>query len=209
LQFDYFSMDKTTMANFVAGKHRIAVVDTEKCQPRKCRQECQKRCPVQMGGKECVIVDKKASIVESNCIGCGMCVKTCPFKAIKITQVPAEIREHLIFGYGKNAFRLYKLPCMSPNHIIMGLVGENGTSKSTILKLLTGKMQPNFGSDEVVTREQVMQRFRGTTMQQYFSDLYSNKLSVAFKPQNISLCGNRKVRSLITDVETFASLARE
>ena len=57
---------------------RIAIVDTDKCKPKKCRQECKKSCPVVRMGKLCIEVapaSKIAWISEELCIGCGICVK--------------------------------------------------------------------------------------------------------------------------------------
>lgn len=57
---------------------RIAIVNSDKCKPKRCRQECKKSCPVVRMGKLCIEVspnDKLAAISEELCIGCGICVK--------------------------------------------------------------------------------------------------------------------------------------
>ena len=57
---------------------RIAIVNSDKCKPKRCRQECKKSCPVVRMGKLCIEVsptDKIAGISETLCIGCGICVK--------------------------------------------------------------------------------------------------------------------------------------
>lgn len=57
---------------------RIAIVNSDKCKPKRCRQECKKSCPVVRMGKLCIEVNpnsKIASISEELCIGCGICVK--------------------------------------------------------------------------------------------------------------------------------------
>lgn len=57
---------------------RIAIVNTDKCKPKRCKQECKKSCPVVRMGKLCIEVvpnDKIATISEELCIGCGICVK--------------------------------------------------------------------------------------------------------------------------------------
>ena len=51
---------------------RIAIVSSEKCKPKKCRQECKKSCPVVKLGKMCIEVgatSKLAFIAEPLCIG--------------------------------------------------------------------------------------------------------------------------------------------
>lgn len=59
---------------------RIAIVNSDKCKPKRCRQECKRSCPVVRMGKLCIEVNpnsKIASISEELCIGCGICVKVC------------------------------------------------------------------------------------------------------------------------------------
>lgn len=51
---------------------RIAIVNAERCKPKKCRQECKKSCPVVKLGKLCIEVggtSKLAFISEPLCIG--------------------------------------------------------------------------------------------------------------------------------------------
>ena len=78
---------------------RIAIVNTEKCKPKRCRQECKKSCPVVRIGKLCIEVmstDKKANISEELCIGCGICVKKCPFDAIMIIKLPSNLQKETV-----------------------------------------------------------------------------------------------------------------
>jgi ATP-binding cassette subfamily E protein 1 len=51
---------------------RIAIVNSSKCKPKKCNQECKKSCPVVRLGKLCIEVGPKsklAFISEPLCIG--------------------------------------------------------------------------------------------------------------------------------------------
>lgn len=69
---------------------RIAIVNSDKCKPKRCKQECKKSCPVVRMGKLCVEVapnDKIAIISEELCIGCGICVKVSTLLGI-VTKVP-------------------------------------------------------------------------------------------------------------------------
>lgn len=66
---------------------RIAIVNSDKCKPKRCRQECKKSCPVVRMGKLCIEVSpnsKIASISEELCIGCGICVKVSSNYSIEI-----------------------------------------------------------------------------------------------------------------------------
>lgn len=132
---------------------RIAVVNPEKCKPNKCNLECRSKCPVESMGIECISVtkkSKKATIIEENCNGCNMCVKQCPFNAISIVQLPKSTTINKIHRYTNNGFILHKLPIPKIGQVI-GLVGANGTGKSTILKILSGLLMPNIGivNDEI------------------------------------------------------------
>lgn len=73
------------------AKDRIAIINPDKCKPKKCGQECARMCPLNRQGKQCVEVTKASKICfisEPLCIGCGQCVKKCPFQAIKIINLP-------------------------------------------------------------------------------------------------------------------------
>ena len=51
---------------------RIAIINKDRCKPKKCNQECKRTCPVVRIGKLCVEVEsdsKVALISEPLCIG--------------------------------------------------------------------------------------------------------------------------------------------
>ena len=107
---------------------RIAIVDGDKCKPKKCRQECKRSCPVVRMGKLCIEVaptSKLAWISEELCIGCGICVKKCPFEAIQIINLPKNLEKDTTHRYGPNSFKLHRLPMPRPGQVL-GLVGTNG-----------------------------------------------------------------------------------
>ncbi|MEK0348889.1 MAG: 4Fe-4S binding protein, partial [Nitrosopumilus sp.] len=93
--------------------HRVAVLDQDLCQPKKCGLECIKYCPVNKSGADCIVLNeesKKAQIDEDICNGCGICVKVCPFDAITIVNLASELAKDKIHQYGPNSFRLFRLP---------------------------------------------------------------------------------------------------
>eukprot|EP00026_Physarum_polycephalum_P000793 Phypoly_transcript_00794.p1 GENE.Phypoly_transcript_00794~~Phypoly_transcript_00794.p1 ORF type:complete len:583 (-),score=108.54 Phypoly_transcript_00794:40-1788(-) len=172
------------------GAVRIAIVDNNKCKPSKCNLECKKFCPVERIGKECVTVTKQAPaalISEETCIGCGICVRQCPMNAITIINLPHPIEGEITHRYSPNSFMLHRLPRPRRGQVL-GIVGSNGTGKSTALKILSGKMIPNFGNFEnptPLTWEEVVTHFRGSELQNYFRLMTSKDLKVSVKPQNI------------------------
>lgn len=144
-------------------------------------------CPVVRIGKECINVtatSKCASIVESSCIGCGMCVSKCPFDAIQIINLPNGLAAPVIFRYGPNQFQLHRLPQPRRNYVL-GIIGSNGIGKSTIVKILSNKIYPNWGEREYPNLTDIIDRFRGSNLQNYFNDLYEGKLKVTVKPQMV------------------------
>jgi len=165
----------------------VAVIDFDKCHFKKCRQECQYYCPPVRNGT--MTVDFMESgypeIHEELCIGCGICAHRCPFEAIKIIGIPERAKGDEVHRYGANGFVLYGLPSLEVNGMI-GLLGQNGTGKTTILNILTGKLIPNFAT-EVESRETVVEKYRGTYLGEYLKSIYSGKLKISLKPQYVDL----------------------
>ncbi|CAB4056796.1 ABCE1 [Lepeophtheirus salmonis] len=144
---------------------RIAIVNADRCKPKRCRQECKKSCPVVRMGKLCIEVSpnsKIATISEELCIGC-----------------------ETTHRYSANSFKLHRLPVPRPG-VVLGLVGTNGIGKSTALKILAGKQKPNLGLfNEPPDWSDILHYFRGSELQNYFTKILEDNLKAVIKPQYV------------------------
>merc|ERR1712137_63244 len=167
---------------------RIAIINSEKCKPTRCRQECKRACPVVLQGKLCVEVTPKSKIAwisEFLCVGCGICVKKCPFSAISIINLPKNLEKDTTHRYGPNSFKLHRLPTPRAGQVL-GLVGKNGIGKSTALKVLAGKLKPNLGRHEDSPDwAEILTYFRGSELQNYFTKILEDDLKAIIKPQYV------------------------
>ena len=170
--------------------HRVAVLDEELCQPKKCGLECIIYCPVNKTGGACIVQrpdDNKALISEDLCTGCGICIKKCPFDAIVIVNLAKELSTDKIHQYGINSFRFYRLPTPKKGAVV-GLVGRNGMGKSTIVNVLSGNMKPNLGKyDQGVSWDEVLKYYQGTEMKLHFEKIASGTMRASIKPQLVYL----------------------
>ena len=185
----------------VEEKLRIAIINPDKCKPKKCKQECKKTCPVNKTGKVCIEVSPISTICfisENLCIGCGMCVKRCPFDAIKIINLPKGLTNEVTHRYGPNSFKLHRLPMPRPGEVL-GLVGTNGIGKSTALKILSGNLKPNLGQYEGPPDwKEILRFFRGSELQNYFTKMLENNLKALIKVQYVdSLSKDPKIGKVI------------
>ncbi|CAO1631231.1 unnamed protein product [Parajaminaea phylloscopi] len=184
---------------------RIAIINQDKCKPKKCRQECKKSCPVVRMGRLCIEVtptSKIAFISETLCIGCGICPKKCPFEAINIIKLPTNLEAETTHRYSANSFKLHRLPVPRAGQVL-GLVGTNGIGKSTALKILAGKQKPNLGRyDDPPDWQEILKYFRGSELQNFFTKVLEDNIKALIKPQYVdhiprAIKGSQTVEQLI------------
>ena len=165
---------------------RVAVLEIDKCKPKRCNRLCHRFCPIVRSRVEAIRFENdKPVIVESLCTGCGICVKKCPFAAISIVNLPDELEKDCSHRFGENTFKLYRLPTPSPG-TVLGLLGQNGIGKSTTLKILSGETRLNLGNYEDPPEwNEIVQHFRGSTLQDYFQKMSMSGLNISHKPQYV------------------------
>ncbi|MCC6041731.1 MAG: ribosome biogenesis/translation initiation ATPase RLI [Desulfurococcaceae archaeon] len=191
---------------------RVAVVDRDYCKPSKCNLECIRFCPVNRSRKKKAIdlsEDKsRAVIYEDVCVGCGICVKKCPFNAISIVNLPDEFEKFLVHRYGENMFKLYGLPTPRTGQVL-GIIGQNGAGKTTCIKILSGQMKPNLGRLQNPPEwGEIVRAFRGTELQTYLHKLSNGEIKSVVKPQYVELARRAlkgTVRELLTRADDVGS----
>jgi ATP-binding cassette subfamily E protein 1 len=173
---------------------RIAVLNKDFCKPDKCspfgKKPCIKYCPrVRTGDKTIVLSpdEKYVIITESLCSGEGICIKKCPFNAIRIVNLPDPLENQISYRYGQDQFSLFRMAIPKKGKVL-GLIGQNGIGKSTMLKILSNELKLNLGKfgDETPDWNEIIDHFKGSELHQYFIDLRKNKLNIIYKPQNIT-----------------------
>ncbi len=175
---------------------RIAVLKRDRCQPKRCAMECYKYCPKVRTGDETIVIgeDGKPIISEELCPGCGICINKCPFEAIKIVGLPEELSEDLVHQFGKNGFRLFRLPTPREGRVI-GLLGPNAIGKTTIINILSGNLIPNLGDYESEPDwERVLTHFAGLEVSNHLKKVADGTITTSLKPQYVD-----KIPKLFTD----------
>jgi ATP-binding cassette subfamily E protein 1 len=167
------------------GERRMVLLDPMKCKPNmpawsyflKHAGGC---------GKECIVVIKNPPqiiVYKNACAACLNRAKRCPDNAAKVIKLPSNLETELVHAYGENTFKLHGLP-MPRQAQVLGILGCNGTGKSTAAKILAGQIKPNLGSyANPPAWADIVKYFRGSDLQNYFKLLLEDKLRVAMKPQ--------------------------
>ena len=167
---------------------RIAVLLKDRCKPKNCGKECIKFCPRVRAGDETIVMGEegKPVISEELCVGCGICIHKCPFEAIKIIGLAEALETDLIHQFGKNGFRLFRLPVPKKGSCI-GILGPNGIGKTTAIRILSGQIIPNLGEFKIKkdSWDDVLEYLSGTELYDHFKHIADSNITSVVKPQYV------------------------
>ena len=144
-------------------------------------------CPPMRNGIDVIVMAPKGKpeISEQLCIACGICTHKCPFDAIRIIQLASELDHELIHAFGVNEFKLFRLPVPREREVV-GLLGANGTGKTTCINILAGKLVPNLGNyNGTPSWDTVLDVFSKTQLGKFLKKVVDSSLNIVIKPQNI------------------------
>lgn len=187
---------------------RIMIVKKEKCNPEGCGGYlCIRVSPSNRMGKDAIVksADGKVEVNEEIITdGDRIAANKCPFGALEMVNLPAELDKMPIHRYGKNGFALYNLPTPLFGKVV-GIIGRNGIGKSTAIKILANVLQPNFGRLEgEATHDELIEYFKGTEAQAFFEKRKKGEIKISYKPQQVDIIPkqfNGTVKELLEQVD--------
>jgi len=172
-----------------AEEKRIVVIDQDKVKPNSEAFKYFKRHANSCGKQDCISIKGKKVVVSE--YACAVCVNRCkqaPGDAVSVVKLPSNLTVDTTHRYGPNTFKLHGLPIPRPGHVL-GLLGTNGTGKSTGMKILAGRLKPNLGiyaghaDGSPPDWSDIVSYYRGSDLQNYFKGLINDQLKIAMKPQ--------------------------
>jgi len=172
-----------------AEEKRIVVIDQDKVKPNSEAFKYFKRHVNSCGKQDCISIKGKKVVVSE--YACAVCVNRCkqaPGDAVSVVKLPSNLTVDTTHRYGPNTFKLHGLPIPRPGHVL-GLLGTNGTGKSTGMKILAGRLKPNLGiyaghaEGSPPDWSDIVSYYRGSDLQNYFKGLINDQLKIAMKPQ--------------------------
>jgi ATP-binding cassette subfamily E protein 1 len=188
---------------------RLAVFMKDRCQPTQCapsvNKPCIVSCPINRTGSECIVLKDAGFpfLTENLCTGCGICVRKCPFHCYQIVNVPDMLKDEMTNRYSPDGFALFRM-IMPKKGKVLGIIGQNGTGKSTALRVLAGEIKMNLGKFEIngqVTPDwdEIIRRFRGSELQNFLISIRDKTGKIIYKPQNITAIPE-KVKGTVGEV---------
>ena len=194
------------MATGKNAKNFIVAIDQEKIEPDLAKETVIKYDPLNRSGKDggFHLTDEGQLRIDNDKVmeAHKMAINKYPYDgAIKLIRLDREFGEK-IHQFGENAFRLYGLPAPQEGRVV-GILGRNGIGKSTALKILSGQIKPNLGNpDEEPEWKEILEKYRGTELQNHFNKLSEGEVDAAFKPQQVDKIPefhDGKVRELLEE----------
>ena len=194
------------MATGKNAKNFIVAIDQEKIEPDLAKETVIKYDPLNRSGKDggFHLTDEGQLRIDNDQVmeAHKMAINKYPYDgAIKLIRLDREFGEK-IHQFGENAFRLYGLPAPQEGRVV-GILGRNGIGKSTALKILSGQIKPNLGNpDEEPEWKKILEKYRGTELQNHFNRLSEGEVDAAFKPQQVDKIPefhDGKVRELLEE----------
>lgn len=207
---------------------KVYRIDYDKCDHRSCGRGCQTHCPVVLTNSRRKANEKKLEepirlkkkedriiIVGEYCLKCGICVNTCPRKAISVINLLSEPDNvPVLHRYESSDFKVYGFPTLVPNQVV-GFCGPNGIGKSTIMNILSGKLLPNFSNlNEEPNLDTVAKNFKNNFMRQLYLDLKDNNVKISYKEQVLKILfekyeGKTVIEILEANTETSPAFTEE
>ena len=194
------------MATGKNAKNFIVAIDQEKIEPDLAKETVIKYDPLNRSGKDggFHLTDEGQLRIDNDQVmeAHKMAINKYPYDgAIKLIRLDREFGEK-IHQFGENAFRLYGLAAPQEGRVV-GILGRNGIGKSTALKILSGQIKPNLGNpDEEPEWKEILEKYRGTELQNHFNKLSEGEVDAAFKPQQVDKIPefhDGKVRELLEE----------
>ncbi len=171
------------------AKNFIVAIDQEKIEPDLAKETVIKYDPLNRSGKEggFYLTDEGELHIDNDQVmeAHKMAINKYPYdNAIQLIRMDREFGEK-IHQFGENAFRLYGLPAPQEGRVV-GILGRNGIGKSTALKILSGDIKPNLGQFSGEPGwDEILEKYRGTELQDHFNQLKGGNVDAAFKPQQV------------------------
>ena len=152
---------------------RIAVLDADKCKPKKCNQAMHKILPhgPKPSGSHPLRRQQNRNLRETLQRLRHM-RQEMPVQSHQHRQPARRVGEGLQSPFWRKCVSNFSgYPCLRQAQCL-GLLGQNGIGKSTTLKVLSGEIKPNLGNFQNPPEwNKIIQFYRGSSLQDYFQKM--------------------------------------